>query len=250
MARITITSLINRYYDSKVSKFEALITKEEKKLAEAFIYLAIDIYKLIEGRLREDETLQAYRKEMQEAFSKVGLKGSNYTFANMMKIGRIAENNLTWLLGFKNLSVLAIGIASFEMVPACKGIKGLEIKPVINDNKTTVQSVIDKIEPEKHNAVSLREVVNGFKGISKAESQVESKIEPKIEPEIEISKAVDTSAEKHALQIAKIIADYRDNEAFLLAFSVQLLNLKIINTIKASIDDVLKNNKRVDLSIS
>jgi len=252
----TITSIVKAYNSESVSKFNDIMTREEKKLVKAFVNLACDICKILES-IREDESLKDYREEYNKALVETGLKGSNYGFSNILKIGKLSSlGKNSWLLSFPNLTSLAIGLAGFESVPACKGIAALEIKTV--DKNKTIEQTIESL-PTNISSAELREKVNSLKGLpvkpKKAESaeidtDVKAVAREQITNAVDDCKPVSNETEKVALQLAKVIASYRNDEAFLLAFCVQLQNLKVINTLKACIDEAVKNNKRVDLSIS
>lgn len=251
----TITSIVKAYNSESVSKFNDIMTREEKKLVKAFVNLACDICKVLEN-IREDESLKDYREEYNKALIETGLKGSNYGFSNILKIGRLSSlGKNSWLLSFPNLTSLAIGLAGFESVPACKGIAALEIKTV--DKNKTIEQTIESL-PTNISSAELREKVNTLKGLpakpKKAESaEIDADLKAiareQITNAIDDCKPVSNETEKVALQLAKVIASYRNDEGFLLALAVNLQKFKVIISLKREIDELLVNTKRVDLTI-
>ena len=238
----SITSILTSYNNKTVNKFNDMLTREEHKLTQAFVHCSRDVFECVSANIKEDETLTEYRKEYQSAIIELGLKGSNYTFANAMKIGKLYKEKLSWLLGFKNLTSLAIALAGIVMVPACKGLASLEVMPA---GKASLDDTILSL-PSHLNSAELREKVNTIKGIPAKEAK-EAK-EEKEEKEVEkitgaivsarevLSNPTETVIEKTALAMAKTISALRDNEAFLLAFASQCANLGIINTLLVSLN--------------
>ena len=232
----SITSLVSAYNSSAVSAFNTVLTREEKKLVKAFVNLSISIYELIENRIKENENLKDYRNEYNNAIKDNGLKGSNYGFSNILKIGKLSQTGkLSWMLSFSNLSSLAIALGAVETVPSCNGIKALEIIPA--NKSLTIDETIARIDSNDKSA-DIREKVNTIKGLP-----VKSKNDDNLDEKSsnDDSKPVDNSIEKIALQLAKTIAGYRNNESFLLAFGVQCSNLGIANTLIATLNESAKN---------
>lgn len=243
----SITSILTSYNNKHVNKFNDMLTREEHKLAIAFVHCSKDVFECVSSNIKEDETLTEYRKEYQSAIIELGLKGSNYTFANAMKIGKLYKEKQAWLLGFKNLTSLAIALAGIVMVPACKGIASLEVMPA---GKASLDDTILSL-PSNLNSAELREKVNIIKGIPSKEEKIKE-VEEKEEKEVNsitgaivsakevLSAPTETVIEKTALAMAKTISAMRDNEAFLIAFSSQCANLGVITIL---LDKLNKANK-------
>ena len=235
----SITSILTSYNNKTVNKFNDMLTREEHKLTQAFVHCSRDVFECVSANIKEDETLTEYRKEYQSAIIELGLKGSNYTFANAMKIGKLYKEKLSWLLGFKNLTSLAIALAGIVMVPACKGLASLEVMPA---GKASLDETILSL-PSHLNSAELREKVNTIKGIpakeakeAKEEKEVNSITGAIVSAREVLSSPTETVIEKTALAMAKTISALRDNEAFLLAFASQCANLGIINTLLVSLN--------------
>ena len=231
----SITSLVSSYNSTSVKSFNTVLTREEKKLSKAFIYLSINIFRLIESRIKEDENLKAYREEYNSAIKDNGLKGSNYGFSNILKIGKLEQlGKLSWLLEFSSFSALSIALGAIETVPSCNGIKSLDILPA--NKSLTIDQTIEKLD-SSDKSIEIREKVNAIKGLPvKLKAEADKAEAEKIE-----SRPVDNSIEKTALQLAKTIASYRNDESFLLAFSARCYNLGIANTLIASLSESVKN---------
>tara|TARA_R110000868_G_scaffold20477_6_gene86552 strand:- start:3361 stop:4086 length:726 start_codon:yes stop_codon:yes gene_type:complete len=238
----TISYIVSAFKTASVNKFELIMTREEKALSKAFINICHEVYELIESNIKEDQGLGEYRKEWNEAFINLGLKNSSYTFANMLKIGKVFEKDSLWLFGFKNLTCLAIGLAGLQSVPACNGIASLEIVAT-NDPK---QSISDRIKEIPNNLESkeLRAKVNDLKGMP-------AKLE-KVKEALPIeSKPVHNTLEESALSMAKaLIVNINQDNAYLLAFVTNIVNLN--SDYAKKLEDTLfyaNKNKRVDLTI-
>lgn len=229
-------------------KSELVIGKQLQLQAHGFIEMAISLVDRIENTITENDTLADIRKEYNECLLSVNLKGSNYGFSNVLKIGNIAKKNKPWLLGFKSLTALAVGLGAFSSVPSCKGIAALGIMAV----KGTVDDQIKKIDNSLANE-QIREIVNTAKNIPnkpkiddpKAVKPVDS-VKP-VDTVFTESKAVDTVEEKSALAVAKIINSNRDNDAFLIAFCADCFNLGCLDKLAEQIEKTRKNVKSVNL---
>ena len=239
----TITSIVSKFDSTSVNKFNLVMTREEKALSKAFIDVCHECYTLIQGNIKEDEGLGEYRKEWNEVFLNLGLKNSSYTFANMLKIGKVFEKDSAWLYGFKNLTCLAIGLAGLQSVPACNGVASLEIVAT-NDPKKAISERIKEI-PNNLESKELRAKVNDLKGMP-------AKPEKKVEEVAPIeSKPVDNHLEGSAKSIAMyLIANIKKDNAYLLAFVTNMVNLD--SDLAKKLEDTLmyaNKNKRVDLTI-
>lgn len=253
----TITSILTGYNDTAISKFNKIMTRANKDLVKNFVDMAKNLTNFIGKNIREDQGLADYRKEYNQACKELGLNGSNYGFSNILKAGYLADKNLAWMLSFNSLSSLTVGLAGFKSVPACNGIKALEIVPVKGNN---IQAMIEKIDPSLDNA-QLRETIGLEKGNRPAEDsalKVEKSQEVDSKPIVteskqskldNDSKPVNNGIESIAINLAKTIADYRNQEGFLLALAVNLQKFKVIISLKREIDELLVNTKRVDLTI-
>jgi hypothetical protein len=238
----TITSIVSKFDSTSVNKFNLVMTREEKALSKAFIEVCNDVYILIQGNIKEDEGLGEYRKEWNDVFSNLGLKNSSYTFANMLKIGKIFEKDSAWLYGFKNLTCLAIGLAGLQSVPACNGIAALEIVST-NDPKKPISERIKEID-NKLESKELRAKVNDLKGMPIKPEKVKE-----VMP-IE-SKPVHNTLEESALSMAKsLIANLKKDDRYLLAFVTNIANIdrELSLTLEEALNYANKN-KRVDLTI-
>lgn len=234
----SISSIVNVFANLN-EKSELVIGKQLQLQAHGFIEMAISLVDRIENTITENDTLADVRKEYNECLLSVNLKGSNYGFSNVLKIGNIAKKNKPWLLGFKSLTALAVGLGAFSSVPSCKGIAALEIMAA----KGTVDDQIKKIDNSLANE-QIREIVNTAKNIPNKPKIDDSKAVDTVFTE---SKAVDTVEEKSALTVAKIINSNRDNEAFLIAFCADCFNLGCLNQLAEQIEKTKKNVKSVSL---
>jgi hypothetical protein len=238
----TITSIVSKFDSTSVNKFNLVMTREEKALSKAFIEVCHECYTLIQGNIKEDEGLGEYRKEWNEVFLNLGLKNSSYTFANMLKIGKIFEKDSAWLYGFKNLTCLAIGLAGLQSVPACNGVSALEIVAT-NNPKQAISERIKEI-PNNLESKELRAKVNDLKGMPIKPEKVKE-----VTP-IE-SKPVDNTLEGSAKSLAKtLIANIKQDSNYLLAFATSVCNADQDVSIWLEVELIrINKNKRVDLTI-
>lgn len=211
----TISSILKSFSANSLSKFNLVLSRAEKDLSKAFIDICIESFNLIEGNIKEDESLKAYRQEWNDTFKELNITNSSFTFANMLKIGNIASKDKAWLLGFKNVTCLAIGLASMQSVPACNGISALEIVTTNKADKPiaeTIKEISNTLESKE-----LREKVNALKGIP-----------VKIKPDTGItenSKPVNTIKEDSAMDFARILLfKCQKDKEFLLAFVASVFN--------------------------
>lgn len=236
----SISSIVSKFATINQSS-ESMINKQLQRIAHAFIDMATSLVDGIQETLSEDETLAESRKEYNQALLESGLKGSNYGFSNVLKIGNIAKKNKAWLLGFQSLSALCVGLAAFSSVPSCKGIGALEI--ITADKNKTVDDMVKGI----NNSLpvdQIRSAVNEVKGIpSKAKVESIEKVESLVKNESAIQPIVDNTIEKSALYLAKAINANRDNKEFLLAFSVSCFNLGCIDKVLNALNEQAKNGR-------
>jgi hypothetical protein len=159
----TISSILKSFSANSLNKFNLVLSRAEKDLSKAFIDICIESFNLIESNIKEDESLKDYRSEWNETFKELGITNSSFTFANMLKIGNIAKKDKAWLLGFKNVTCLAIGLAAMQSVPACNGIGALEIVTTNKAEKPIAETIKDV--PNNLETKELRERVNTLKGM-------------------------------------------------------------------------------------
>ena len=220
---------------------ESMINKQLQRISHAFIDMSINLVDGLQESLTEDETLAEPRKQYNQALIDCMLKGSNYGFSNVLKIGNIAKKNKAWLLGFQSLSALCVGLAAFSSVPSCKGIGALEI--ITADKNKTVDDMVKGI----NNSLpvdQIRSAVNEVKGIpSKAKIESTDKVESLVKNESTIQPIADNAVEKSALYLAKALNANRDNKEFLLAFSVSCFNLGCIDKVLNALNEQAKNGR-------
>ncbi len=238
----TITSIVSKFDSTSVNKFNLVMTREEKALSKAFIEVCHECYTLIQGNIKEDEGLGEYRKEWNEVFLNLGLKNSSYTFANMLKIGKVFEKDSAWLYGFKNLTCLAIGLAGLQSVPACNGVAALEIVAT-NDPKQPISERIKEI-PNNLESKELRAKVNDLKGMPAKPEKVKDGIQ-------DDSKPVNTVKEDSAMDLARILLfNCQRDKDYLLAFVANIFNFDQSFSAKLESEFIkINKNKRVDLTI-
>ena len=239
----TISSILKSFSSNSINKFNLVLSRAEKDLSKAFIDICIESFNLIESNIKEDESLKAYRQEWNDTFKELNITNSSFTFANMLKIGNIASKDKAWLLGFKNVTCLAIGLASMQSVPACNGISALEIVTTNKADKPIAETI--KEIPNTLESKELREKVNLLKGIPVKADKI-------LKPINDDSKPVNNSLEQSALKMAQaLIANINQDKAYLLAFTANIYNLN--QELSARLADefsVLNKSKRVNLSVN
>ena len=238
----TISSILKSFSSNSLNKFNLVLSRAEKDLSKAFIDICIESFNLIESNIKEDESLKAYRQEWNDTFKELNITNSSFTFANMLKIGNIASKDKAWLLGFKNVTCLAIGLASMQSVPACNGISALEIVTTNKADKPiaeTIKEISNTLESKE-----LREKVNALKGIPVKADKV-------LKPINDDSKPVHNTLEQSALKMAQaLISNCNQDNAYLLAFVTNIVNIG--SDLSKKLEDTLNyanKNKRVDLKI-
>lgn len=224
-------------------KSEVIISKQLQRVSHGFIEMSICLVDRIEQTLREDELLADTRKQYNDALLAAMLKGSNYGFSNVLKIGNIAKKNKEWLLGFNSLSALCVALAAFTSVPSCKGIAALEIMPV--DKHKTVDGMVREIDNTL--AVDqIRDTINTAKGIPNKEKTKDESAPKKDESTLakpNESAPVHTAKETTALSMATVIAVKKHDKDFLLAFVRQIFNAKADKEFLAAVDEVKMSNR-------
>lgn len=253
---------------------EANIATQQRRILMAFCVLSEDLYNYCLANLKETETLQEIRKYYNDSLESNNVTGSNFGFANAIKIGYlITKGNSGYIINFANLTALCTALGAFKMVPSCKGIASLEVLPV---KEKTIEEQIEKV-PNTLGKIELREAVNNAKNIpnrKKSEpvknteddddtednndtedtEDTEDYSEPepvKPEPVKPVKPAecepVHTEPEYSALALAMVLNKHRSNEDYLLAFARQCFNLKIGLTLLRAFNEVNQSSKTISL---
>ena len=248
----TISSILKSFSANSLNKFNLVLSRAEKDLSKAFIDICIDTFDLIESNIKEDESLKEYRAEWNDTFKELGITNSSFTFANMIKIGNIAKKDKAWLLGFKNLTCLAIGLASMQSVPACNGVGSLEIVTTNKAEKPIAETIKDI--PNNLETKELRERVNTLKGMPTLSDRNEKAFKEKEQKALENkaleSSPVHNSKEQSAYNLAMELKRQCDiSNDYLIAFCAHIFNVDQDFSIKLCDQLTMVNkSKRYDLS--